>query len=220
MCLTKAFVLPETDGSGNNREQLRQALDLLRQAGWTVKDRKLVDANGRQMAFTFLLDDPSLERPTLPYVQNLRKLGLDVQVRTVDPAQYQHLLDDFDFDIIMTIYPGGDIPGNELRDFWSCAAAKAKGSSNTPGICEPAVDALIEKIVSADDRTTLRTAARALDRVLLWHWYMVPNWHSQNFHVAYWDRFGDPGKPIREGSNFDTWWVDPQKAARNDEARK
>jgi microcin C transport system substrate-binding protein len=218
--LTQPFSLPVTDGSGNNGEELREALKLLREAGWQVKDRKLVDGNGQPAAFTILLDDPSLERVALPYVQNLRKLGFDVQVRTVDPAQYQHLTDDFDFDMIMMIYPGSDIPGSELRDYWSCAGAKSQGSSNVPGICSPAIDAMIEKVIAAEDRDTLRTAARALDRLLLWNWYLVPNWHSQNFHVAYWDRFGDPGIPIREGFNFDTWWVDQQKAARNDEARR
>ena len=217
---TKPYALPVTDGSGNNREQLRQALDLLRAAGWTVKDRKLVNAAGQQMGFSILLSDPSLERVALPYVQNLLKLGLDVRVRTVDPAQYQRLTDEFDFDMTMSIFPGGDIPGNELREFWSCESAKSKGSNNSPGICDPAVDALIERIVMAKDRTTLTTAARALDRVLLWRWYMVPNWHSQTFRIAHWDRFGMPDRPVRDGFNFDTWWVDQAKAAHVDEARK
>jgi microcin C transport system substrate-binding protein len=218
--LTRPFALPVTDGSGNNREQLVEALKLLREAGWQVKDRKLLDANGQPAAFTILLDDPSLERVALPYVQNLRKLGFDVQVRTVDPAQYQHLLDDYDFDMTMWIYPGADIPGNELRDYWSCAGAKSTGSFNIPGICNPAIDAMIGRVIKAQDRETLRTAGRALDRLLLWNWYLVPNWHSQDFHIAYWDRFGDPGIPIREGFNFDTWWIDQQKAAKNDEARR
>ena len=130
---TEPFKLPVTDGSGNNREQLRHALDLLQQAGWSVKERKLVDKNGKQMSFTILLDEPSLERVALPYVQLLQKLGIDARVRTVDPAQYQHLTDDFDFDMIMMIYPEGDIPGNELRDYFSCAAAKAQGSFNAAG---------------------------------------------------------------------------------------
>jgi microcin C transport system substrate-binding protein len=218
--LSTPFSLPVTDGSGNNTEQLREALKLLRDAGWQVKDRKLLDANGQPAAFTILLDDPSLERVALPYVQNLRKLGFDVQVRTVDPAQFQHLTDDFDFDMTMMIYGGSDIPGSELRDYWSCAGAKSQGSANVPGICNPAIDAMIEKVIAAEDRGTLRTAARALDRLLLWNWYLVPNWHSQNFHIAYWDRFGEPGIPIREGLNFDSWWIDGQKAARNDEARR
>jgi microcin C transport system substrate-binding protein len=209
-----------TDGSGNNREQLRRALDLLQQAGWSVKERKLVDTDGQPMSFTILLDDPSLERVALPYVQSLQKIGIDARVRTVDPAQYQHLTDDFDFDMIMMIYPEGDVPGNELRDYFTCAASKAQGSFNVPGICDPAVDAMVQKIITAQDRDTLKIAAHALDRVLLWRWYLVPNWDSRSFHIAYWDRFGNPEKPIREGFNFDTWWVDAAKATALDAARQ
>jgi microcin C transport system substrate-binding protein len=214
------FKLPVTDGSGNNREQLRHALALLEQAGWSVKGMKLLDKNGTQMSFTILLDDPSLERVALPYTQSLQKLGIDVRVRTADPAQYQHLTDDFDFDMIMMIYPESDIPGNELRGYFTCAASKAQGSFNAPGICDPAVDSLVERIITAPDRGTLTIAAHALDRVLLWRWYMVPNWDSRVFHIAYWDRFGYPDKPIREGINFDSWWVDPAKVAANDAARQ
>jgi microcin C transport system substrate-binding protein len=214
------FKLPVTDGSGNNREELRKALDLLGQAGWSVKERKLVDANGQPMSFIILLDDPSLERVALPYVQSLQKIGVDVRVRTVDPAQYQHLTDDFDFDMTMMVYPEGDIPGNELRDYFTCAAAKAQGSYNIAGICDPAVDALVEKVITAQDRKTLDTAARALDRVLLWRWFLVPNWDSRTFHIAYWNRFGHPDKPIREGFNFDTWWVDAAKAQALEAAKR
>jgi microcin C transport system substrate-binding protein len=217
---TQPFKLPVTDGSGNNREQLRRALKLLEEAGLMVKDRKLVDKNGEQMSFTILLDDPSLERPALPYVQQLQKLGIDARVRTVDPAQYQHLTDDFDFDMTMIVYPESDIPGNELRDYFTCPAAKAQGSGNWGGICDPAVDALVERVVTAQDRQTLTTAARALDRVLLWRWYLVPNWDSNAFHVAYWNRFGYPDKPIRTGFNFDTWWVDPARSAAIEAAKR
>ncbi len=217
---TQPFKLPVTDGSGNNREQLRRALKLLEEAGLTVKDRKLVNKNGEQMSFTILLDDPSLERPALPYVQQLQKLGIDARVRTVDPAQYQHLTDDFDFDMTMIVYPESDIPGNELRDYFTCPAAKAQGSGNWGGICDPAVDALVERVVTAQDRQTLTTAARALDRVLLWRWYLVPNWDSNAFHVAYWNRFGYPDKPIRTGFNFDTWWVDPARSAAIETAKR
>ncbi|HEY6431582.1 MAG TPA: hypothetical protein VIZ17_06325 [Acetobacteraceae bacterium] len=171
------------------------------------------------MSFTILLDDPSLERVALPYVQLLQKLGIDAHVRTVDAAQYQHLTDDFDFDMIMMIYPESDIPGNELRDYFTCAAAKAQGSFNVPGICDPAVDTLVERIITAQDRATLTTAARALDRVLLWRWYLVPAWGNQVFHIAYWNRFGQPGIAIRDGVDFDTWWVDAAKAQASDAAR-
>ncbi len=217
---TQPFTLPVTDGSGNNRAQMIQALKLMEQAGWHVKDRKLVDASGQQMSFTILLPDPSYERVALPYVQDIQRLGIDARVRTVDPAQYQHLTDDFDFDMTLYIYPEDDVPGNELRDYFTCAGAKAQGSSNLPGICDPAVDALVDKVIAAPDRPTLLTAAHALDRVLLWRWYMVPNYSNQNFHVAWWNKFGYPDKPIREGVNFDTWWVDAATAAATDKARR
>ena len=217
---TEAYKLPVTDGSGNNRDQLRRALDLLRQAGWQIKDRKLVDESGRPMSFTVLLSDPSLERPTLPYTESLKKLGIDARVRTVDPAQYQRLTDEFDLDMTMMVYPQGDIPGNELRDYWSCAAAKAQGSSNVSGVCSPVVDALIDKVVNTQDRESMTVAARALDRVLLWQFDAVPNWGSRQFNIAYWDRFGFPDKPIRGGFNFDTWWVDQARAAATDAAKR
>jgi microcin C transport system substrate-binding protein len=217
---TEKFTLPVTDGSGNNREQSIEALKLMAQAGWHVKDRKLVDADGQQMTFTILLDDPSYERVALPYVDDIKRLGIDVRVRTVDPAQYQHVTDDFDFDMTMFIYSESEVPGNELRDYFSCASAKAQGSANMPGVCDPAVDAMIEKVVTAQDRPTLLTAAHALDRILLWRWYMVPNYSNQKFRVAWWNRFGYPDKPIREGFNFDTWWVDAAKAAATDAARR
>ena len=216
---TEPYKLPVTDGSGNNREQLRRALELLQQAGWQVKERHLVDKDGQQMTFTILVDEPSLERVALPYVQNMQKIGIDARVRTVDPAQYQHLMDSFDFDMTMWIYPEGEIPGNELRDYFTCASAKAQGSFNVPGICNPAVDSLVHQVIIAQDRKTLQTAAHALDRVLLWGWYMVPNWYSQTFNVAYWNIFGYPDKPVREGINFDSWWIDPAKVKALEAAR-
>jgi len=217
---TEKFTLPVTDGSGNNREQSMQALKLMAQAGWHVKDRQLVDADGQQMSFTILLDDPSFERVALPYVDDIKRLGIDVRVRTVDPAQFQHVTDDFDFDMTMIVYPEGAVPGNGLRDDFSCASAKTVGSSNMSGVCDPAVDALSEKVVTAQDWPTLLPAAHALDRVLLWRWYNVPMYSNQNFNWAWWNRFGYPDKPIREGVNFDSWWVDAAKAAATDAARR
>jgi microcin C transport system substrate-binding protein len=217
---TKPFTLPVTDGSGNDRPQLMAALKMLGQAGWHVKDLQLVNAQGEQMQFAILLPDPSYERVAIPYADTLKHLGIDVVVRTVDPAQYQHLTDDSDYDMTLMVYPESDVPGNELRDYFSCASAKAQGSMNLPGICDPAVDALINEVITAPDRAHLQTAARALDRVLLWRWYLVPGWGSTNFHIAYWNRFGFPDKPIREGVDFDLWWVDSAKAVASDAARK
>ncbi|GAC1346309.1 MAG: extracellular solute-binding protein [Acetobacteraceae bacterium] len=216
---TEPFQLAATDGSGNNRDGLRRALNLLRQAGWTVRDRKLVNAAGTQMAFTILLHDPTLERVALPYQQWLQRLGIEVNVRTVDSAQFERLTDDFDFDMTTVIYPGGELPGNELRDYYSCEGGKVQGGANLAGVCDPAIDSMIDAAIRAQDRPTLATAGRALDRLLLRGWYMVPNWHGSKFKVATWTRFGRPENPIRDGFVLDSWWIDPALAAKTDAAR-
>ena len=209
---TKEFKLPVTDGSGNNREGLRRAINLFKEAGWEIKDRKLVDPNGKQMSFEILSNDPTYERIATPYAQWLTRLGIDVHVRPVDPSQYQRLMDTFDYDMTMDVIPESDFPGNEQRDYWTCAASKAEGSSNWMGVCDPIVDALVDKVIGANDVEHLRTATRALDRVLLWNWYSVPNWHLQKTWVAHWNIFGHPTAPIRTGFSFDTWWVDQKLA--------
>ena len=216
---TTPFSLPVTDGSGNNREGLRRALDLLKQAGWTVKDRKMVNAAGQQMSFEILLDDPGLERIGLPYAQWLGRLGIDAHIRTVDAAQFQKRMDDLDFDMSAEIVPESDSLGNEQIDFWSCRSANQPGTQNYAGVCDPAVDALTADIVAAKTRDDLMVAAHALDRVLLYNWYFVPQWHLQEFWVAYWNRFGHPAGPVRTGFDFTTWWVDPNLAAATDAAR-
>ncbi len=218
--LTEPFQLAVTDGSGNNRDGLRRALDLLKQAGWTIRDRKLVDAQGKQMSFTILLHDPTLERVALPYQQWLQRLGAEVGVRTVDTAQFERLTDEFDFDMTTIIYPGSDLPGNELRDYYSCEGAKTQGAANLAGVCEPAIDSLIDSAVRAQDRPALATAGRALDRLLLRNRYLVPNWHDTKFKVATWNRFGRPEQPIRDGFVLDSWWIDPALAAKTDAARR
>ena len=216
---TTPFSLPVTDGSGNNREGLRRALDLLQQAGWTVKDRKMVNAAGQQMSFEILLDDPALERIGLPYAQWLGRLGIDAHIRTVDAAQFQKQMDDLDFDMSAEVVPESDSLGNEQIDFWSCRSANQPGTQNYAGVCDPAVDALTADIVAAKTRDDLIVAAHALDRVLLYNWYFVPQWHLQEFWVAYWNRFGHPPGPVRTGLDFTTWWVDPALAAATDAAR-
>ena len=216
---TMPYTLPVTDGSGNNRAQLKSALALLEQAGWKVVDRKLVDASGKQFSFEILLDQPTFERVALPYVQSLEKLGIKASVRTVDPAQYERLMDTFDYDMAVTLVGQSDSPGNEQRDFFSCAAAKAEGGANYTGVCDKAVDGLIESVIAAKDRPQLITAVRALDRVLLWGNYVVPHWHYEHLDMAVWDRFGIPDKKMRLGADPNTWWVDPAKAAVIDAAR-
>ena len=185
-----------------------------------MRDRKLVDAAGKQMAFTILIDDPTLERVALPYQQWLQRLGIEVGIRTVDLAQFERLTDDYDFDMTTQILPGSDLPGNELRDALTCLGRKTPGGSNLAGVCDPAVDSLVETIVQAQDRPTLATAGRALDRVLLRGWTMVPMWHKATFNIATWNRFGRPTIPIRDGFVIDSWWVDTTLAAKAESARK
>jgi microcin C transport system substrate-binding protein len=217
---TTEFKLPVTDGSGNNRDGMRNCFRLLEEAGLHSKDRKIVDASGKQMSFEILLDSPSFERVALPYVQWLEHMGVAARVRTVDPAQYQHLTDAFDFDMTVNVFGESDSPGNELWDYWGASAAKQEGSGNLAGVAEPVVDALIGKVTAARTREELIAAARALDRVLLWGWYVVPHWHIQSVWAAWWNRFGFTDVPVRSGLAFSAWWVDPALATKTDAARR
>jgi microcin C transport system substrate-binding protein len=217
---TEPYRLPVTDGSGNNREGLRRGLDLLRQAGWSVRDRKLVNPRGENFSFEILLNGPSFERVALPYVQNLQRLGMEVRVRTVDPAQYQVRTDAFDYDMTVDVIGQSLSPGNEQRDYWTCAKAQENGSQNIAGICDPVVEELVELIVNAPDREELVARTRALDRVLLWHNYMVPHWHSRTFRIAWWDKFGRPPRNPRYALALDSWWVERAREGVVEEGKR
>ncbi|MGE0659495.1 MAG: extracellular solute-binding protein [Reyranellaceae bacterium] len=208
---TREFKLPETDGSGNNRAGLREALRLFKEAGWEVKDGKLVK-DGKPFEFEILLANPSFERVALPYKQALERIGINASVRTVDTAQFQRRTDTFDFDMIVGGAGQSLSPGNEQREFFGSEAAKQEGSRNLSGISNPAIDRLIELVISAPDREALVTRTRALDRVLLWNWYMIPQWHFSAFRIAYWDVFGMPQTNPKYGLPIDdTWWIDEAK---------
>jgi microcin C transport system substrate-binding protein len=210
---SKEFKAPVTNGDGNPRENLRAALELLKQAGWVIKDRKLVnERTGQPLAFEILLSSPAFERVALPYVENLKKLGAEVSVRTLDTAQYKSRMDAFDFDMTVDIWGASESPGNELRDFYGSHAAEMRGSRNTIGLKDPAVDALIDRVISAPDREGLVDAVHALDRVMTWGHYVVPHWHIAYDRVAYWDKFGQPKTIPRQGYQFDAWWIDSAKA--------
>jgi microcin C transport system substrate-binding protein len=217
---TEPYRLPVTDGSGNNREGLRRGLDLLRQAGWSVRDRKLVNPRGENFSFEILLNGPSFERVALPYVQNLQRLGMEVRVRTVDPAQYQVRTEAFDYDMTVDVIGQSLSPGNEQRDYWTCAKAQENGSQNIAGICDPVVEELVELIVNAPDREELVARTRALDRVLLWHNYMVPHWHSRTFRIAWWDKFGRPPRNPRYALALDSWWVERAREGVVEEGKR
>ena len=218
---TKAYEPPAADGSGNIRRNLRQGLRLLKDAGWVIKEGRLVDAGtGAPFAFEILLNQPTWERIALPFRRNLKRLGIDARVRTVDTAQYQRRTEDFDFDMIVDVFGQSLSPGNEQREYWGTEAAGRPGSRNTIGITDAAVDALIDIVIAAPDREGLTARTRALDRVLLWGHYLIPHWHIQSFRVAYWDKFGRPPVTPKYNLGFDTWWIDSGKNVALVERRK
>ncbi|MEX2615377.1 MAG: extracellular solute-binding protein [Alphaproteobacteria bacterium] len=213
---TTVFNPPETDGSGNIRRNLRVALRLLGEAGWTVAPdtKKLTnEATGRPMTFEILLVSPLFERIALPYVANLKRLGIEARVRTVDSSQYKERLDRFDFDMIVGNFGQSASPGNEQREFWGSAAAEREGSRNLAGIRDPVVDELIEKVIAASDRDELVNSVRALDYVLQWQHLVVPQWHIPYDRYVYWDRFGRPDTIPDSGVQIFSWWIDPAKDA-------
>ena len=210
---TKEYQPPVTDGSGNNREGARDALRLLGEAGWTVKGGKLVNAKGEPLAFEILIDEPTWERIVLPFAKNLERLGVTARVRNIDAAQYQKRLDDYDFDLVVTWWRQSLSPGNEQRDFWGSTAATTPGTRNLAGIRDASIDKLIELLIQAPDRKALVARTRALDRVLLWGHYVIPQYHLQAFRVAHWDRFSRPAIAPKHTFGFDTWWIDPKKDA-------
>ncbi|UPK36526.1 extracellular solute-binding protein [Bradyrhizobium sp. 186] len=199
------------------RDNLREALRLLKEAGYEVRDRKLIDVKtGSQLAFELLSADPSFERIVLFYKPSLERLGIAVSVRTVDPTQYENRLRDWDFDVVTNSWGESQSPGNEQREFWSSKTADIAGSRNITGIKNPAIDKLIERVIYATDRDDLVAATKALDRVLLWNHYVVPQWTYSKVRTARWDRFGRPAELPKYGqSGFPfIWWYDADKAAR------
>lgn len=199
------------------RANLREAMRLLKEAGYAIRNQKLVSARtGEPFSIEFLIDDPSFERVVLFYKPELERLGIDVTVRTVDEAQYENRLRRWDFDVIVGSWGQSLSPGNEQRAYWGSQAAETPGSRNLAGIKNPAVDALIEKVIFAKDRETLVAATRALDRVLLWNHYVVPQWFYGKMRTARWDRYGRPADMPKYGeAAFPTiWWRKAAEAGR------
>jgi microcin C transport system substrate-binding protein len=206
---TREYRPPSTE-PGGLRPNLVHALELLKQAGWVVRDMRLVNAEtGRPMTFEILIDEPGFERIALPFVKNLERLGVAARLRTVDAAQYQYRLKQFDFDMTVAVFAQSLSPGNEQIDYWASSSAETPGSRNLAGVRDPVVDRLIELVISAPTRPALVDHTRALDRVLLWGHYVIPQFHIAAFRVAYWNRFGRPAVSPKYDLGFDTWWVEP-----------
>ena len=212
---TEVFAVPETDGSGWPRANLGRAFELLADAGWVVRDMKLVNAEtGEQMRFEILLVSAAFERIVLPFVHNLERLGIDARVRLVDSSQYINRLRSFDYDMIVYKWGQSDSPGNEQRNYWTTAAADSPGARNFPGVRDPVVDELVELVIFAPDRESLVHRVRALDRVLLWGHYVIPHWHLTYQRLLFWNKFSWPDVTPFRGTSTAYWWYDEEKAAR------
>jgi microcin C transport system substrate-binding protein len=209
------YVSPVSDGSGTDRKLLRQAGQLLTEAGWELADGKRVNTQGEVLEAEFLIYEPTFERVLGPYLKNLQAIGVQATIRRVDPAQYERRVKGFDFDIITQRFVMALTPGVELKNFFGSEAAMTDGSFNLAGISDPVVDALIGKVLQASSRRELVTATRALDRVLRAGHYWVPHWYKAAHHVVFWDKFARPSiKPKYDRGIVDTWWYDPEKAAK------
>jgi microcin C transport system substrate-binding protein len=208
------YTPPVSDGSGEDRALLRKAAQLLGDAGYTIQNGGRVLPNGQPFAIEFLIDEPAFAPHHMPFIRNLKTLGIDGTLRIVDPVQYRARRDAFDFDITIDRFSFSSTPGDSLRTFFSSQAAALPGSNNLAGISDPVVDALIDIIVAANSRPALVTACRALDRVIRVGRYWVPNWYKASHWIAYWDLFGRPPAQPRYFRGIpDTWWYDPDKAA-------
>ncbi|MCH8882455.1 MAG: ABC transporter substrate-binding protein, partial [SAR324 cluster bacterium] len=202
----EAYVAPVTDGSGRIRGNLKKAVRLLRKAGYRVRAGVLTGPDGKPFTIEFLLFEATFNRILNPYIRNLERLGVKANIRIVDSANFKYRTDHFDFDAIVERYVQPLTPGVEQRSYFGSAYADMPGTRNLSGIKDPAVDALIEKIIEAPTRKALVAAVRALDRVVMWNRYTVPQWYKGTHQVAYWNKFDRPGlKPKFGRGVMDTW---------------
>lgn len=208
---TTVFKPELTGGDGFNRDHMQQAAQELQDSGWVSTPDGPRMKDGVRLRFEILDANPEFERWVLPFINNLKKIGVEATYRIVDPAQYQNRINDFDFDMTISVFGQSDSPGNEQRDFWGSAKADMKGSQNIIGIKNPAIDQLVEELIHAQNREDLINHTRALDRILLWNHYVIPMWHYPKWRIAYWNTLARPDTL----SGLDplmaqTWWEKPQ----------
>lgn len=212
---TTAYTNPVSGTEEARRANLREAAKLLKEAGWEVKNRKLVNAKGEPFTIEILLSSPAFERVAVFYKPALDRLGIDVSIRMVDSSQYVNRVRARDYDMIISGWGQSLSPGNEQKEFWGSASADREGSRNLAGIANPAVDALIDRVIYATDRADLVAATHALDRVLLWNDYVIPAWTLNYTRTARWNRFAHPDPlPAYSYAFPDIWWFDAEKAAK------
>lgn len=207
---TEEFKVPVSDGSGIIRDQQRRAYQLLQEAGWHVEGDRMLDASGKPVSIEFLLAQAEFERVLLPYKRNLADLGIDLVIRRVDVSQYINRLRSRDFDMMVGGFGQSNSPGNEQREYWHSVSADNPGSRNFIGLKDPAIDSLVEGLIQADSRESLINHTRALDRVLLWGYYVIPNWHIKTWRVAYWNRLEHPKVTPLYDIGLYTWWMKTQ----------
>ena len=210
---SKTYKTPTSDGIGTPRKNLKKAKKILEEEGWSIKNNKLTK-NGKEFIFEFLIVSPSLEKIGLAFQKNLKKLGITMNIRTVDSSQYQARLLNYDFDMINHTWRISLSPGNEQQFYWGSEVGKQDGSRNYPGINSQVIDFLIEKLIGAKSRDELTTIMHALDRVLLWGHYVIPMHHSGIDRLAYWDFLEYPAKVPLYGIVIETWWVNKEKAKK------
>ena len=214
------FVPPVSDGTGQDRNLLRKASHLLNEAGYKIKDGKRFTPEGQPVTVEFLIDEPTVQAHHMPFIKNLATIGIDATLRVVDPVQFRARVDEFDFDVTVQRFGFSTTPGESLRGFFSSRAASLKGAQNIAGISDPIVDELIEKVIAANSRKDLVTAARALDRVIRAGRYWIPHWHKGSHWIAYWDVFGRPAtKPRFARGAPDTWWFAADASTANSQPK-
>ncbi len=208
------IVFPKTDGTGNNRANLMKSVELLKKAGYNIKDGKMVDASGKQLSIEILTSSKTIESELLNFQKALERIGVEMFIRFVDSSQYVKRVRDREYMMIFTMFRQSDSPGNEQRSMWHSEAAADKGSRNYAMISDPAIDKAVEKLIVAKDRAELVKYTKVLDRLLLNGWYMIPAGYADRYRIAYWDKFGMPEIMPTRGISLSTWWVVPEKAEK------
>ncbi len=199
---------PVNDGTGQIRNRMREALALLKESGWQLKNNVLVNKQGQPLKFTVLnYHNPGIYRILAPWFKNLKRLGIEADYREVDPAAYKQKLDNFEYDVVLFVLPMRDYPGPELKDYFLSSSATIPGSRNLAGISDPVVDFLVGEALSASSEADYTLALQALDRRLRYQHYGVLNYHIRHHRVAWWDKFARPAEPIPYGLGLDTWWM-------------
>ena len=202
----KLYKLPITDASGNNRKNLILAKKLLAEAGWKIQDFILKDKNGNKFTIEFLITSRSFQRVILPYIKNLKKLGIEANIRMVDYSQYQKQVENFDFEVTVKVFPGMNIPGNEQMNLWHSKYAGVSGSHNLAGIKNPLIDKLLIEILQQDKFKNKKHLLKLLDRILRNNYYVLPHWHLNAFRLVYWNKFAFPKNNPPYGLSLDSWW--------------